>query len=127
MKVRIGFVTNSSSSSFLIMKKYLSEKQLQAIRMHSELGERLHLQWASDSWSIHENEDFITGETYMDNFDISEFFGIIGIPVNKIMWSEFGFDLDNLNVNSEEEIEEEEENEMDWISILNELTSETDK
>lgn len=124
MKVRIGFITNSSSSSFLIMKKYLSEKQLQAIRMHSELGERLHLQWAGDSWSIHENQDFITGETYMDNFDISELFGIIGIPANKVMWSEFGFDLDNLDVEPEEETEDE--NETDWVSILNELTDETD-
>lgn len=122
MKYRQGFVTNSSSSSFLIAKKCLSEKQLEAIRMHSELGEKLHLQWASDSWSISENEDFITGETYMDNFDISELFTIIGIPACVVFWSEFGFDLDNLDDYIENDDSDYDEEKPDWIQMLNEIT-----
>lgn len=121
MKCRLGFVTNSSSSAFLIAKKHLSEKQMEAIRMHSELGKKLHLQWASDSWNISENEDFITGDTYMDNFNISELFDIIGIPACVIFWNEFGFDLDNLNDDSIEEDNNTEHNKVDWEKLLEEL------
>lgn len=41
MKVRRGFVTNSSSSSFIIAKKYLTKNQILAIRNHKLLGEKL--------------------------------------------------------------------------------------
>ncbi len=124
MKYRRGFVTNSSSSSFLIAKKYLSDKQIEAIRNHSELGQKLHLQWANESWDIDENDDFITGYTYMDNFDISELFKIIGIPFKNIFWNEFGFDLDNLEDYVEKDEDNEDEKEEDWRRILDEINRE---
>lgn len=43
MKVRQDFVTNSSSSSFIISKKCLDEDQVEAIRKHGLLGQKLHL------------------------------------------------------------------------------------
>lgn len=48
MKIRKDFVTNSSSSSFIISKKYLTEEQLEAIRNHSKIGERLGLKCAEE-------------------------------------------------------------------------------
>ena len=95
MKYRQGFVTNSSSSSFIISKKNLDEKQMEAIRRHSYLGQKFNMSWASDSWDIDENDDFIAGNTYMDNFDMRRFLQKIGIPNECVTWGEFSFDLDN--------------------------------
>ena len=90
MKIRVDFVTNSSSSSFTIHKKTLSEKQIQAIWNHSALGEKLNLDYFDDSWKISETDEFITGETYMDNFDMKELFDIIGIRPTQVMWGRWG-------------------------------------
>ena len=86
MKIRVDFVTNSSSSSFTIRKKTLSEKQIQAIWNHSALGEKLNLDYFDESWQIAETDEFITGETYMDNFDMKELFDIIGIRPTQVTW-----------------------------------------
>ena len=93
MKKRIDFVTNSSSSSFLICKKYLDEEQIEAIRKHSELGKKLNLAWADEAWHIEENEYFITVYTSMDNFYIADLFKIIGISDNLINWDEWEQEL----------------------------------
>jgi len=86
MKIRIDFVTNSSSSSFTIRKNTLSEKQIQAIWNHSVLGEKLNFDYFDNSWQITETDEFITGETIMDNFDMKEFFDIIGIRHTQVTW-----------------------------------------
>lgn len=88
MKIRNGFVTNSSSSSFLISKKILDEDQIYAIRNHGEIGEELGLSYAEDAWGIDENDDYISGSTYMDNFDMAELLGILGISRSNIVWSD---------------------------------------
>ena len=94
MKVRMDYVTNSSSSSFIISKKYLDEDQIEAIRNHSELGEKLGFCWCEDAWDIDENENYISGYTWMDNFDMYDFLKAIDVSPKLADWSEWSFDLD---------------------------------
>lgn len=88
MKIRYGFITNSSSSSFLISKKVLTPNQVKAIWKHIELGCKLGISVDDDSrWDIEESENFISGTTYMDNFSFDEFFELIGINDAYVIWS----------------------------------------
>lgn len=88
MKVRNDFVTNSSSSSFIISKRNLTEQQMLAIRYHSELGRALKLGCAECAWQIKENDFYIAGSTYLDNYCIEDLFEIIGIQDNIVEWGD---------------------------------------
>lgn len=104
MKKRIGFVSNSSSSSFVIFKEALSEKQVDMllnietwidffIKLDEKNDNRDNLKdkfeyYNSDPWNISEHEDYIFGETSMDNFDISDYFDYINIDGKYIAWDE---------------------------------------
>ena len=93
MKIRHDFVTNSSSSSFIISKEELNQYQIEAIRNHSEIGELLGMDWSEESWRIEENDSYIAGYTCMDNFDMYEFLLAFGVDVRNIKWSEYKIDL----------------------------------
>jgi len=91
MKVRTGFVSNSSSASFVIKKSVLTEEQIEMIKNHLEYAEKnLHIyrnlryEYYDDAWSrIKETEDELHGYTSMDNFGM-EFFlvNVVGIDIN---------------------------------------------
>jgi hypothetical protein len=81
MKIRNGFVSNSSSSSFIIFKEGLSYEQIKKIKNHSsiaqtlcEQGTRLNYMYSyEDAWSINETDLTIEGYTHMDNFSMGEY------------------------------------------------------
>lgn len=95
MKIRRDFVTNSSSSSFIIAKNNLSRNQLFAIEHVAELAEKLNMPNSSEasSWRIDQDEDFVRGYTYMDNFYMYEFLEKIGIYMPWVTWSEYLLDF----------------------------------
>ena len=77
MKIRNGFVSNSSSSSFVIPKDKLTFEQIQQIYNHTSEAEK-HFEYYDfgdiyDSWYIDENEYYIMGSCIMDNFSMYEF------------------------------------------------------
>ena len=77
MKIRNGFVSNSSSSSFVIPKDKLTEEQIQQIYDQSYEAEK-HTEYfdfgnVDDSWSISQSEFYISGYCIMDNFDMYEY------------------------------------------------------
>lgn len=85
MKLRTGFVSNSSASSFVIDKKYLSAHQVYQICNYNHFGEQLGLECADDDfWRIREDDKRIYGDTIMDNFDFYEFLEKIGVQEEHI-------------------------------------------
>jgi len=80
MKTRIGFVSNSSSSSFVIDKDKISDYQRRLIYDHSGKAE-------GDAWSIFETDHAIHGSCFMDNFNMLEWLvNICEIKSEYIEW-----------------------------------------
>jgi hypothetical protein len=96
MKIKVDFVTNSSSASFTINKKVLTKRQIMLIKNHIEVARMLaridNNDWWYDPWTIWETKKHISGSTFMDNFDMAEFLKIIGVEGENIVIR--GHDID---------------------------------
>jgi hypothetical protein len=86
MKIRKGFVSNSSSSSFMIEKDHLTSEQIDKIKRHSEFGEEYDEPYSDYAWQITETNHCLKGETSMDNFDMDSFMKKIGVDTENIFW-----------------------------------------
>lgn len=102
MKIRAGFVSNSSSSSFVINKSKLTEEQIYKILNYDSESKKY---WSSvenypfkddcdtyyklndigisdNGWTLDETDDSIEGWTVMNNFDFRSYMELIGIDID---------------------------------------------
>ena len=90
MKIRTGYVSNSSASSFVIAKACLNEEQKDFVRNHIVKAEEICIQrgikedrlnlydiWGLwdciDQWNIKESKNTFVCSVTMDNFDLEQF------------------------------------------------------
>lgn len=82
MKHRTGFVSNSSSASFIVAKGKISGVEAAALLAYNISEEN------TDGWSIWEDGDCLRGSTNMDNDALDEYLEKIGFDVRKMEWSD---------------------------------------
>lgn len=104
MKTRNGFISNSSSSSFVVFKDALSESQKDMIincidwidifiKRDEENDNVDNVKnrfeyYDSDPWRIIEHKDYIFGETSMDNFSMYDYFDYINVDQDFVNWDD---------------------------------------
>lgn len=91
----MGFISNSSSASFVIDMKMLTPGQINKIYNHLLWGIRLGIDkhhkykvTMSDQWSLLIDNDKIVGTTSMTNFDIRWFLKKIKVPEKAIKYED---------------------------------------
>ena len=84
MKIRSGFVSNSSSSSFVAAINRLTDVEVAKLLAYQESDEN------TDGWTVHLNEDMglVEGFTIMDNGTFGEWAEKNGY--NKIRYESYG-------------------------------------
>ncbi|MFW5752184.1 MAG: hypothetical protein ACOCW8_02480 [bacterium] len=107
MKIRRGFVSNSSSMSFVISLKDVTDDQVNKILNHVSHASQMLESGELDSsfrprgrgefggfftpWSITCYEEYITGTSDLNNnFNMHDFFEKIGIDMDKVTFDIMG-------------------------------------
>ncbi len=89
MKIRIGFVSNSSASSFTLDKSLLTAIQADQIKDHINVARAnkwydLDYMEEDDAWSIRDAGTLLHLSTSMTNFNMTGFVHKIGVPKEAI-------------------------------------------
>jgi hypothetical protein len=85
MKIKEGNVSNSSSSSFVVIRNAITKKQLKQIKNRISQAKSIkdinQKYWKdSDAWEIKITKETIKGTTTMDNFPMEDFLFKIKVP-----------------------------------------------
>jgi hypothetical protein len=96
MKNRMGFVSNSSSASFIIRYEHLNKLQIYAICNHMDVARALYKDYIddlyslcdSDRWKVVACDDYIYGSTSMTNFSMRNFLKLIGVDEDHVEWGD---------------------------------------
>lgn len=109
MKTRQGFVSNSSSSSFVISLDGMSASQLNKIENHIHFSRKIpapeDCSWYNredNAWEITVDDDMVRGYTFMNNFNMRHFLNCIGVSDEAIAWD--GDSLERRRIDAEAEI-----------------------
>jgi len=91
MKIRNGYVSNSSSASFVISLDMLTDDKIDSIHNHVEEAKKHQSFYdfgdVEDGWMINTEEHYISGYCVMDNFDMHTFLhDYLKIPGNVVKW-----------------------------------------
>lgn len=88
MKIRFGFVSNSSSTSFYIPLQAVNEKQFQRLQEYAESDNPAPTKegWHDSPWSIKKTRFFVVGTTSMSNGAMAQFLSKIRIPKDAVIW-----------------------------------------
>jgi hypothetical protein len=88
MKLRTGFVSNSSSSSFIVKKDGLTPSQKYIVENYKEAALKSTNAYADevDDWSMTEYFNHYEFDTSMDNFSLNGFFESMGISIEKFRY-----------------------------------------
>lgn len=93
MKMRMGFVSNSSSASFVVETKWLTEMQIYKIFNHIEIAKNVKdfekMFGYAQSWKVTRINNGAKAETLemstsMTNFDMEAFLKYIGVDISKV-------------------------------------------
>lgn len=88
MKIRQGFVSNSSSSSFVVSLRDLTHTQLDKLMNHRKWGKKYKIEYADDEWELFIKEGMLWGATLMANFNMSQLMEKIGVDLTKVGWDD---------------------------------------
>lgn len=107
MKSRIGFVSNSSSSSFLLRMDDMTTEQIDAVKNHAKVWSDIEdvdekaniygwwirkevedfssISLKQNEWGVEEDRGILKVYTSMDNFDMGYFLEYIKVPNKAIL------------------------------------------
>jgi hypothetical protein len=90
MKIRQGFVSNSSSSSFIVAKVFLSEEQIKGLRNSCKaLKEKEPNGWDDSGGSWYEDDNYFEVHTYYVWNEVDKMLKELKIDESKLFHSNY--------------------------------------